>query len=64
VQTYGEAVDHPDGRTAFLVTQVFGVSYEEAAEICGCPIGTVRSRVAALELNLSARSNPSCPSVA
>jgi RNA polymerase sigma-70 factor, ECF subfamily len=33
-------------RDAFLLTQVAGLSYAEAAEICGCPVGTVRSRIA------------------
>ncbi|GII95380.1 hypothetical protein Ssi02_56110 [Sinosporangium siamense] len=33
-------------REAFLLTQVAGVSYAEAAVLLGCPIGTVRSRVA------------------
>ncbi|MEV4349659.1 sigma-70 family RNA polymerase sigma factor [Actinoplanes sp. NPDC049596] len=33
-------------RDAFLMTQVAGLSYAEAAEICGCPVGTIRSRVA------------------
>lgn len=37
---------HPDRREAFLLTQVVGLSYEEAAQVLGCPIGTVRSRVA------------------
>jgi RNA polymerase sigma-70 factor (ECF subfamily) len=36
----------PDRRLAFVATQVLGLSYAEAAEVCGCPIGTVRSRVA------------------
>ncbi|MEU5692349.1 RNA polymerase sigma factor SigC [Actinosynnema sp. NPDC020468] len=36
----------PDRREALLLTQVFGLSYAEVAEVCGCPIGTVRSRVA------------------
>jgi RNA polymerase sigma-70 factor, ECF subfamily len=36
----------PDRRLAFVLTQIVGVSYEEAAEIAGCPVGTVRSRVA------------------
>lgn len=35
-----------DRREAIVLTQVLGLSYAEAAEICGCPIGTVRSRVA------------------
>ncbi|PBC70915.1 RNA polymerase sigma-70 factor (ECF subfamily) [Streptomyces sp. TLI_235] len=33
-------------REAFVLTQVIGMSYGEAAEVAGCPIGTVRSRVA------------------
>jgi RNA polymerase sigma-70 factor (ECF subfamily) len=36
----------PDRREAFVLTQMLGLSYEEAAEICACPIGTIRSRVA------------------
>jgi RNA polymerase sigma-70 factor (ECF subfamily) len=35
-----------DRREAFVLTQVLGLSYAEAAEVCGCPIGTIRSRVA------------------
>ncbi len=36
-----------DGRrTAFTLTQLVGLSYEEAAAVEGVPIGTVRSRVA------------------
>jgi RNA polymerase sigma-70 factor (ECF subfamily) len=33
-------------REALVLTQVLGLSYTEAAAICGCPVGTVRSRVA------------------
>ncbi|MEV6208063.1 sigma-70 family RNA polymerase sigma factor [Kitasatospora sp. NPDC051914] len=33
-------------REAFVLTQVVGMSYGEAAAVAGCPIGTVRSRVA------------------
>jgi RNA polymerase sigma-70 factor (ECF subfamily) len=36
----------PDRRAAFVLTQILGCSYQETAQICGCPIGTVRSRVA------------------
>jgi RNA polymerase sigma-70 factor (ECF subfamily) len=36
----------PDRREAFVLTQVVGCSYEEAAAIAGVPIGTIRSRVA------------------
>ena len=33
-------------REALLLTQLFGLSYCEAAAVCGCPVGTIRSRVA------------------
>ncbi len=36
----------PDRRDALVLTQVLGLSYEEAADVCGCPVGTIRSRVA------------------
>jgi RNA polymerase sigma-70 factor, ECF subfamily len=36
----------PDRREAFALTQLAGLSYVEAATIVGCPIGTIRSRVA------------------
>ena len=35
-----------DRRTAFFLTQVLGYSYAEAAGVCECPVGTLRSRVA------------------
>lgn len=35
-----------DRREAFVLTQVIGLSYAEAASVCGCPVGTIRSRVA------------------
>lgn len=40
-------VDHLDAdrRDALLLTQVLGLSYAEAAQVCGCPVGTIRSRV-------------------
>lgn len=41
-------------REALVLTQVLGLSYDEAAQICGCPIGTVRSRVARARGNLIA----------
>ncbi|MEU6929763.1 sigma-70 family RNA polymerase sigma factor [Streptomyces sp. NPDC046374] len=33
-------------RDAFVLTQLLGLPYAEAAEAIGCPVGTVRSRVA------------------
>ncbi|MGI5126375.1 sigma-70 family RNA polymerase sigma factor [Pseudonocardia sp. CA-107938] len=35
-----------DRREAFVLTQLLDLSYAEAAEVCGCPVGTIRSRVA------------------
>ena len=35
-----------DRRHAFVLTQVIGMSYAQAAEACDCPVGTIRSRVA------------------
>jgi RNA polymerase sigma-70 factor, ECF subfamily len=35
-----------DRRDAFVLTQVLGMGYAEAAEVCHCPVGTIRSRVA------------------
>lgn len=35
-----------DRRTALVLTQLVGLSYLEAARVCECPVGTIRSRVA------------------
>ena len=43
--TCSRLLDH-DRRAAFVTTQVLGLRYDEAAELLGCPIGTIRSRVA------------------
>ena len=34
-----------DYREALMLVAAAGVSYEEAAEICGCAVGTIKSRV-------------------
>ncbi|RIJ70004.1 sigma-70 family RNA polymerase sigma factor [Nakamurella silvestris] len=39
-------------REALILTQVLGLGYEEAAEICRCPVGTIRSRVARARADL------------
>ncbi|MEZ5139126.1 MAG: sigma factor-like helix-turn-helix DNA-binding protein [Acidimicrobiales bacterium] len=36
----------PERREAFVLTQLLGFSYEDAADAIGCPVGTIRSRVA------------------
>lgn len=41
-----------DRRAAFVLTQVVGLSYAEAAEVCEVPIGTIRSRVARARADL------------
>ncbi|MGH3637151.1 MAG: RNA polymerase sigma factor SigC [Mycobacterium sp.] len=33
-------------REALLLTQLLDLSYADAAAVCGCPVGTIRSRVA------------------
>jgi RNA polymerase sigma-70 factor (ECF subfamily) len=35
-----------DRRIAFVLTQLMGLTYREAAQIVDCPVGTIRSRVA------------------
>jgi RNA polymerase sigma-70 factor (ECF subfamily) len=44
----------PDRRAAFVLTQVVGLSYVEAAEVCEVPVGTIRSRVARARSDLMA----------
>jgi RNA polymerase sigma-70 factor (ECF subfamily) len=46
-----DALD-PDRKAAFVLTQMLGLSYEEAAAACECPIGTIRSRVARARTDL------------
>lgn len=41
-----------DRREAFVLTQVLGLGYAEAALVCGCPVGTIRSRVARARADL------------
>ncbi|MET8796858.1 sigma factor-like helix-turn-helix DNA-binding protein [Nocardia sp. NPDC004568] len=35
-----------DRRDAFVLTQIIGLTYAEAARAADCPVGTIRSRVA------------------
>jgi len=41
-----------DRREAFALTQLLGLPYAEAAEVVGCPVGTIRSRVARARADL------------
>ncbi|WP_345584809.1 sigma-70 family RNA polymerase sigma factor [Streptomyces prasinosporus] len=42
-----------DRREAFVLTQMLGLPYAEAAAVSDCPIGTVRSRVARARTSLA-----------
>lgn len=50
-----------DRRAAFTLTQLLGLSYGEAAAICDCPIGTIRSRVARARDDLIEMLGPELP---
>ena len=41
-----------DQRAAFVLTQLLGLSYAEAAQACEVPVGTIRSRVARARADL------------
>jgi RNA polymerase sigma-70 factor (ECF subfamily) len=43
-----------DRREALILTQLFGLSYAETAQVCGCAVGTIRSRVARARQDLLA----------
>ena len=42
----------PERREAFVLTRVLGLSYAEAAEVCGCAVGSIRSRVSRARTDL------------
>ncbi|WP_320777492.1 sigma-70 family RNA polymerase sigma factor [Streptomyces sp. CRN 30] len=52
-------------REAFVLTQLLGLPYEEAAAVSDCPVGTVRSRVARARTTLvdllAAADRPAVP---
>ena len=41
-----------------MLTQLLGLPYAEAADVVGCPIGTIRSRVARARTALAAQLHP------
>lgn len=43
-----------DQREALVLTQLLGLPYADAADVVGCPIGTIRSRVARARDGLAA----------
>jgi len=43
---------HPDRREAFVLTQLMGLPYAEAAAVADVPVGTIRSRVARARADL------------
>lgn len=47
----------PERREAVLLIGASGFSYEEASEIAGCPIGTMKSRVARARADLARMLN-------
>lgn len=54
----------PDRRAAFVLTQLLRLPYDQAARICGCPPGTIRSRVARARddlIGMLATSQPAPP---
>ncbi|MGX1854695.1 sigma-70 family RNA polymerase sigma factor [Streptomyces sp. NBC_01456] len=60
----GELLDTLDRerREAFVLTQLVGLPYADAAAVVGCPIGTVRSRVSRARADLAGwlRSAETC----
>ena len=65
-----QALHHlpPTQREALILVGAGGLSYEEVAEICGCPVGTIKSRVsrgrASLEALLESGAFPREPASA
>jgi RNA polymerase sigma-70 factor, ECF subfamily len=60
VDTVNAAIDHlpEDLRTAIVLREIDGLSYEEIAEAMDCPIGTVRSRIFRAREAIATRLRP------
>lgn len=54
LQDFRKALDElpADQREAIILIGASGFSYEEAAEICGCAVGTIKSRVSRARVRL------------
>jgi RNA polymerase sigma-70 factor (ECF subfamily) len=48
---------NPEQREALVLTQVIGMSYAQSANVMGCQVGTIRSRVASAREELIAARN-------
>ncbi len=48
----------PLHREALALVSAAGLSYEEAAAVCGCRVGTIKSRVSRARAELAARLGP------
>jgi len=60
VETVNTAIDAlpEDLKTAIVLREIEGLSYEEIAESMGCPIGTVRSRIFRAREAIAAQLRP------
>ncbi len=47
----------PERREALVLTQILGLSYQDAADACEVPVGTIRSRVARAREDLLAAAS-------
>jgi RNA polymerase sigma-70 factor (ECF subfamily) len=54
----------PPAREALLMISAAGMSYEDAAAICGCPVGTIKSRVKRARAELARRIDFELPELA
>lgn len=59
-QTVNKAIEElpEDLRTAIVLREIEGLSYEEIAQTMECPIGTVRSRIFRAREAIAARLKP------
>ncbi|MCX7089235.1 MAG: RNA polymerase sigma factor RpoE [Methylococcales bacterium] len=60
LQVINAAIDElpEDMRTAIMLREIDGMSYEEIAEIMSCPVGTIRSRIFRAREAIDKQLNP------